>query len=53
LSNIRYLKDDVSMLPRKGAKILLDNMYIMACAGVLSIENKEAAEALLRQSLDI
>ena len=53
LSAIRYLKEDVSMLPRKGAEILLDKMYIMACAGVLSTENKEAAEALLRQSLEI
>ena len=53
LENIRYLKDDLTMLPRKGAKVLLDNMYIMACAGVLSKENKEAAEALLKQSLGI
>ncbi|MBV7271546.1 glutamate mutase L [Clostridium sp. PL3] len=53
LLNIRYLKDDVTMLPRKGSKVLIDKDYIMACAGVLSRENKEAAEALLRQSLNI
>ena len=41
------------MLPRKGAQVLLDKMYTMACAGVLGLENKEAAEALLRQSLEI
>lgn len=53
LLGIRYLKDDVTMLPRKGAKALLDKDYIMACAGVLSRDDKEAAEALLRQSLNI
>ena len=53
LLSIRYLKDEVTMLPRKGAKVLIDTNYIIACAGVLSRENKEAAEALLRQSLGI
>ncbi len=53
LLGIRYLKDDITMLPRKGAKVLLDNNYIMASAGVLSRENKEAAKALLMQSLAI
>lgn len=53
LLNIRYLKDDVTMLPRKGAKALLDKHYIMACAGVLSRENEEVAKSLLRQSLNI
>lgn len=53
LENIRYLKEDLSMLPRKGARILLDNMYIMACAGVLSKENKAAAEVLLKESLGL
>lgn len=53
LLNIRYLKDDVTMMPRKGAIALLDKDYIMACAGVLSRDNKEAAEALLRQSLGL
>lgn len=53
LNSIRYLKEDISMLPKSGAEILLDNMYIMACAGVLSRENKEAAAMLLKQSLGI
>jgi len=53
LLGIRYLKDEVTMLPKKGAKVLLDQNYIMACAGVLSRENKEVAEALLIQSLGI
>lgn len=53
LESIRYEKDDLTMLPRSGAKVLIDSMYIMACAGVLSRENKEAAEILLRESLSI
>lgn len=51
LKSIRYEKDDLTMLPRRGAKILIDNDYIMACAGVLSRENKEAAKMLLKKSL--
>ena len=53
LLQIRCLRDDITMLPRKGAKVLLDDNYIMACAGVLSMENKEAAKALLTKSLGI
>lgn len=53
LLSIRCLNDDITMLPQKGARALLDRDYIMACAGVLSTDNKEAAEALLRQSLNI
>ena len=53
LKGIRYMKEDISMLPPKGAKVLLDSMYIMACAGVLSRENKEAAISLLKKSLGI
>jgi uncharacterized protein (TIGR01319 family) len=53
LLSIRFLKDDVTMLPKKGAKALIDKDYIMASAGVLSKENKQAAEALLEQSLGI
>ncbi|SDE17380.1 GlmL-related ornithine degradation protein [Sporomusa acidovorans] len=53
LTAIRYLKEDVTMMPRKGAKVLLDKDYIMACAGVLSRENKAASQALLMQSLGI
>lgn len=53
LHEIRYSKEDLTMLPRSEAKVLLDNNYIMACAGVLSKENKEAAALLLKQSLGI
>lgn len=53
LLGIRYLKDEFTMLPKKGAKVLLDRDYIMACAGVLSRENKEVAKELLIQSLGI
>jgi uncharacterized protein (TIGR01319 family) len=53
LSGIRYLKEEVTMMPRKGANILLDKNYIMACAGVLSKENRAAAKMLLIQSLGI
>jgi uncharacterized protein (TIGR01319 family) len=53
LKDIRYNKDDLTMLPRNNAEVLLDNNYIMACAGVLSRENKEAAVTLLKQSLHI
>lgn len=51
LESIKYLKDDLTMYPRKGAAVFLDTMYIMACAGVLSRENKNAAESLLKLSL--
>jgi len=53
LSDIRYTKEDMTMLPKSSAKVLLDKNYIMACAGVLSKENKEAAICLLRNSLGI
>lgn len=53
LKEIRYKKEDMTMLPRSSAGILLDRDYIMACAGVLSKENKEAAITLLKQSLGI
>ena len=53
LLNIRSLKEEVSMLPGRGARVLLDNNYIMACAGVLSRENREAAELLLKESLKL
>ncbi|WP_461612249.1 GlmL-related ornithine degradation protein [Clostridium sp. Marseille-QA1073] len=53
LSGVRALNEDLTMYPKVGAKILLDNMYIMACAGVLSVEDKEAASLLLKESLGI
>ncbi|WP_373898547.1 GlmL-related ornithine degradation protein [Haloimpatiens sp. FM7315] len=53
LENTRYIKDDLTMYPRKEAKILIDNMYIMACAGVLSKENEDYALVLLKKSLGL
>ncbi|MEY8001508.1 GlmL-related ornithine degradation protein [Clostridium sp. Mt-5] len=53
LLDIRYLKNDMTMMPGKKTKVLIDREYIMACAGVLSRDNKEAAAALLKQSLAI
>lgn len=53
LSSIRYTKEDISMLPKGEAEVLLDRDYIMACAGVLRLENKEAAIKLLKNSLRI
>lgn len=53
LANVKYLKEDLTMLPRKEAKILIDKNYIMACAGVLMQENKEAAIQLLTNSFEI
>jgi uncharacterized protein (TIGR01319 family) len=53
LRDIRYTKEDMTMLPKSSAKVLLDKNYIMACAGVLSKENKEAAICLLKDSLGI
>ncbi len=38
--------------PREGAKILIDNHYIMASLGVLSLNYKDAALALMRQSVN-
>ncbi|MEG0133340.1 MAG: GlmL-related ornithine degradation protein [Clostridium sp.] len=53
LETIKDVKGDITMRPTKEAKVLLDDMYIMACAGVLSRENKEAAIQLLKASLKI
>lgn len=53
LENIIYKKDDLTMLPKNKAKILLDKNYIMASAGVLFRENEEAAVSLLKKSLGI
>ncbi len=41
------------LTPRKGAKILIDNDYIMASLGALSLVHKEAALKLLFKSLGI
>lgn len=51
LENIRYIGQDLTMLPRDEAEVLLDEMYIMACAGVLYREDREAAIKLLKASV--
>ncbi len=53
LQNIKNTNEDLTMLPRSSAKVLLDSNYIMACAGVLSRENKQAAVSLLKSSLGL
>jgi uncharacterized protein (TIGR01319 family) len=53
LESIKDVKGDITMRPTEDAKVLIDNMYIMACAGVLSRENKEAAIRLLKASLKL
>jgi len=53
LESLIYKKDDLTMLPKNRAKILIDKDYIMASAGVLFRENKEAAVSLLKKSLGI
>ncbi|TCO79044.1 GlmL-related ornithine degradation protein [Marinisporobacter balticus] len=41
------------LLPKKEAKVLIDNHYIMASLGVLSKKYPEAALSLMKQSLEI
>jgi len=53
LESIKDVKGDITMRPTQEAKVIIDNMYIMACAGVLSRENREAAVELLKASLGI
>ncbi len=53
LEGIKETKEEVTMNPRKDSKVLIDSMYIVACAGVLSRENKDAAITLLKESLKI
>ncbi|MDU1411733.1 MAG: GlmL-related ornithine degradation protein [Clostridium sp.] len=53
LESIKDYKGDITMRPTGDSKILLDSKYIMACAGVLSRENKEYALELLKYSLNI
>jgi uncharacterized protein (TIGR01319 family) len=53
LESTKDVKGDITMRPTEDAKVLIDNMYIMACAGVLSRENKKAAIRLLKASLKL
>lgn len=51
LRSLRYEGKEVSMMPTLESDILIDTDYIMACAGVLSKENKEFALKLLKKSI--
>ncbi|WP_341350026.1 GlmL-related ornithine degradation protein [Clostridium ihumii] len=53
LEKIKYIGSDLTMYPKDDAKVLLDNLYIMALAGVLSKEDKTLAIKLLNRSLEI
>ena len=52
LGTIRHDPRRQKLLPAPDTKVLLDNHYIMATAGVLSRYDKEAARKLLLESLD-
>ena len=53
LRGITEPNNSTRLTPRHGAKILVDNHYIMASLGVLSVKYREAAAALLGKSLGI
>ncbi len=52
-SILSYNDSGMMLLPGEHAKILVDNDYIMASLGVLSIKYKEAAAKLLKKTLGI
>jgi len=43
----------IRLTPRRGARVLIDNNYIMASLGVLSLVHRKAALDLLKQSLGV
>ncbi len=51
----RYLseKDEMLLKPISTVKVLIDNQYIMATLGVLSLKYPEAAMTLLKASLSL
>lgn len=53
LRSIILNANDTKLLPTEGAKVLIDNHYIMASLGVLSIKHRKAAEKLLRETLEL
>ncbi len=53
INKVAMSNSDLKLLPTKGAKVLIDNMYIMASLGVLSLEHPKAALKLLKKSLEI
>ena len=53
LGNIKADPGKRKLLPPKDARVLLDQHYVMAAAGVLSQRYPEQARALLRQSVGL
>jgi uncharacterized protein (TIGR01319 family) len=51
LKSLRQEKKGQKLLPTKNAEILIDNYYIMASLGVLSVEYPSESLSLLKQSL--
>lgn len=51
LKSIAFSNKGNKLFPTKEAEVLIDNDYIMASLGVLSLENREAAMRLLKKSL--
>jgi len=51
LQSILEPKTSQKLTPREGAKVLIDNHYIMASLGVLSMVHKDEALELMKQSL--
>ena len=51
----RYLKekDDLLLKPKSTVNVLIDNQYIMATLGVLSLKYPQAATTLLKTSLNL
>jgi hypothetical protein len=42
-----------NLFPGKGSKILIDNNYIMASLGVMSIKYRDASIKLMKESMGI
>lgn len=53
LEKARFAQNSRLLYPKQSAKILIDEQYIMASLGVLSLRHKDAAIKLLKKSLDI
>lgn len=53
LKRVALCNNGTKLLPMPETEVLIDNDYIMASLGVLSIENEEAALFLLKKSLNI
>ncbi|MFA7075086.1 MAG: GlmL-related ornithine degradation protein [Candidatus Izemoplasmatales bacterium] len=53
IKNVLEKQNNLTLSPSAKTNILIDNSYIMASLGVLSIKHPEAALKLLKQSLEI